>query len=109
MEPCARNSCPGANAEAPPPRASAVDEAARSKPATAASIVILVIVSSSISFLPSPRRPSRAVRGNYENAGDVGLFNKAKRRAAQHVRGIGQVPLERVAEEFAVAGAAHEA
>jgi hypothetical protein len=90
MEPCARNCCPGANAEAPPPRASAVDEAAKSKPTKAASIVILVIVSSSIFFLPSLRWSSRAVRGNYENSRDAGLFNKAKRRAAQHVRRIGQ-------------------
>ena len=109
MEPWARNSCPGANAEAPPPRASAVDVAAKSKPTKAANIVILVIVSSSISFLTSLRWSSRAVRGNYENIGDAVLFNKAKRVQRSTFVGLARVPLVRVPEELAAAGAAHEA
>ena len=90
MDPCARNCCPGANAEAPPPRASAVDEAATSKPTKAASIVILVIA-----FLRHFVSPVAALVlpqfvGIMKNTRDGDLFKKAKRRAAQHVHQIDQ-------------------
>src|SRR5947208_6653276 len=86
MDPCARNCCPGANAEAPPPRASAVDEAAKAKPTTAAITEIFVIVSSSTcssSSSPPLRQLSGAVHGRYE-----------KRLETRFVQ-IGQAPVQR--------------
>jgi len=74
----------------------AIDEAVRSIPTKAASSVILVIVSSSISLSPGAARVLLcAIRGNYENAGNAGLFNKAKRRAAQQFVGLARVPFAR--------------